>query len=406
MKLAKLLVLTMLSTFAALAADPVHNGETPKKKHTIVFTEDLRFGQEDGGDEFLWTASTTSVVANDAGHMFVADPSGQRIIEFDPEGKLVKVVAKKGSGPGELQGLSHATILKDGRLVSFEVLNFAFPRIGFFDAEGKFLEWSQPQGTGLLAQSAVFSPNAEQFFTTYIDLNMNEQKMFINSALVKTDGFKIVKNYSTGERPMFNQARAQDPDYWAEFIGGNLKTFYDGFFIGVFDPQGNVYVCDGSKYEVEKYTPDLSQQILHFDRKFKPIANNEEELEGMAEIAADQFRGSGISFINKAVMMKALKISEPPPRKFPIFGLIPWENKGLLVIHDVRMSDGVQRADIFNKDGEYLGYTELDNHAFLKPAGMAFTPNMVFRNGFAYTVEIDEDGENEVVRYKYELKEI
>lgn len=150
----------------------------------------------------------------------------------------------------------------------------------------------------------------------------------------------------------------------------------------------------------------MSQQILHFDRKFKPIANNEEELEGMAEIAADQFRGSGISFINKAVMMKALKISEPPPRKFPIFGLIPWENKGLLVIHDVRMSDGVQRADIFNKDGEYLGYTELDKHAFLKPAGMAFTPNMVFRNGFAYTVEIDEDGENEVVRYKYELKEI
>jgi len=74
-----------------------------------------------------------------------------------------------------------------------------------------------------------------------------------------------------------------------------------------------------------------------------------------------------------------------------------------LVVHDVDLVKGVNRADIFTAQGEFLGSAMLSGHAFVYFLAGGFFPRMVFKNGFAYSVTCDDMGDNRVVRYKYFL---
>ena len=69
------------------------------------------------------------------------------------------------------------------------------------------------------------------------------------------------------------------------------------------------------------------------------------------------------------------------------------EKGNLLVIHDDNPITNVGRADIFDKDGKFIGHFSHPNRGMDK---------LTFKNGHAYTIETVDD-EKQLVRYKAEL---
>ena len=100
--------------------------------------------------------------------------------------------------------------------------------------------------------------------------------------------------------------------------------------------------------------------------------------------------------INKSMVSRAIEQAEFPPVKNPVGGIVPMEDGKFLVVHDVNLLKGTALVHIYGADGKYLGQFGHTNFGMLR---------MIFKNGFAYTLEITEDEENELVRYKYELVE-
>lgn len=94
-------------------------------------TETLRIGGADTG-----ATSFSQVIAIDAdskGRILVFERSTQDLRMFGPDGKLVRVIGRKGSGPGEFSNAQGFLIARDGRIW---VRDFGNKRFSVFTPDG------------------------------------------------------------------------------------------------------------------------------------------------------------------------------------------------------------------------------------------------------------------------------
>lgn len=379
----------------------ISNGRKPSSKaYTIQFTEDLKFGADEEGDEYLWALPTTSVSVDSRGNIFVADTKEGQLFEFDNQGKFLRVAVKKGQGPGEVQFLSFFQILPDGESIALSSAPGSLPVLHFFDKELNFLEQKTPQGTGTIPGSIYFSPLGKIFASTYVSLDFGKGEMVTKTGVLDRD-FNVIKEFT--EYPQeANFQRFSDPAYVAEFIANAMKGAFRGVGVVTFDPKGNIYSAVSNQYVITKWNADMSKALLVIKRDYKPIPNTQENIEAVVEKTLSPLRGTpGIGpMITDAFLKKVVELAGVPLVKNPIGNLLHTEKGQLLVVHDINAATGVQMADIYSAKGKFIGQVTLHQWAFLAPNQQ---PRMVFRNGFAYTVLTDEYDDNRVVRYRYEL---
>ncbi len=111
-------------------------------------------------------------------------------------------------------------------------------------------------------------------------------------------------------------------------------------------------------------------------------------------------------YITPQVVSRAIELAEFPPHKQPIFGMVPMEDGGLLVVHDFDPISGKVVADIFTRQGKYIGQTNLPKVSVNIFGSFFGNPvKMVLKGGKAYVIESRDDGETALVRYRYELKQ-
>jgi DNA-binding beta-propeller fold protein YncE len=140
------------------------------KGHTVVkFSPDGKVvmalgkqGVAGSGPDTFNRPSGVAVAAN--GDIFVSDGHGgdsnARIVKFSKDGKFIKSWGKKGSAPGELDGLHGLAIDKRGRVLVADRDN---NRIQIFDQDGKFLDrWTQfgrPSGIFIDKNDVIYVPD-------------------------------------------------------------------------------------------------------------------------------------------------------------------------------------------------------------------------------------------------------
>lgn len=96
-------------------------------------TETLRLGGAETGPTAFFIAK--SIEADAKGRIFVYDRKTQDIRVFAPDGKLVRVIGRDGSGPGELRNAEGIILARDGKLWVRDAAN---ARFSVFSAEGVF----------------------------------------------------------------------------------------------------------------------------------------------------------------------------------------------------------------------------------------------------------------------------
>ena len=114
----------------------VHNGAEPLHPDADVrFEEDLSiFPEDEEGNIILYQPYSYTV--NEVGSIYIYDRQDPAVKVFNPEGRFIRTIGRKGQGPGEFQSVSRVVYVPGKRLLT---LDRDQNRISLFTDEGSFI---------------------------------------------------------------------------------------------------------------------------------------------------------------------------------------------------------------------------------------------------------------------------
>jgi hypothetical protein len=125
----------------------------------------LTLGKPGGAAAPEYFYQPNDVVVAPNGDIFVSEGHGgdnDRILKFSKDGKLIKVIGKKGSGPGEFNGPHALAFDSKGRLIVGDRSN---NRIQILDQDGKFIaetaEFGRPSGVWVDKNDNLYVADSE-----------------------------------------------------------------------------------------------------------------------------------------------------------------------------------------------------------------------------------------------------
>ena len=153
-------------------ADSVGSDGKPKGHRVFKFSPDgkllMTLGRAGGARDSAYFYQPNAVLVAPDGSIFVAEGhssaagANARILKFDRNGRLLKIIGSRGSGPGELDQPHTLAMDSRGRLFVGDRSN---NRIQIFDQEGKVLAaWSQfsrPSGIYIGKNDTIYVSDSE-----------------------------------------------------------------------------------------------------------------------------------------------------------------------------------------------------------------------------------------------------
>jgi hypothetical protein len=348
----------------------IHNPETPlHPDKTVTFVEDLSIGGEDKAGNIILYDPLLSFVDNKE-NIYAIEMRDQVIKVFGSDGKYIRTIGAKGSGPGEFTGISSLAETKDGELL---VLDHTARRTSFFDSSGRFLksfQWRAGYFSFILLKSSSYIVNEiiyinredwrfNQFVVKEVDFNGKETRF---SGIFTPPDTKIIRQGKS-----------------STYFGLPVTT--TSLFAGDRD-RGLFYHCLNNKYIIEVY--DASGKLIRkIDRPYKPVPftdKDAKEYRTKYSIGADEF------------MRKAIEEMEMPKVK-SIVDKMSVDNEGNLWIrtNEIKVAgDKILTAfDIFDSNGYYFA-----------KVWTASIPS-IFKKGKMYRTDTDPDtGYRSLKRYK------
>lgn len=383
----------VLLAFQSTAAEVVQSGATPLAGAArLVLTEDLRLaGQEPG---YEWTGSNSNLAVNDAGEIFLADTGTTRILAFDATGKNMRVIAKNGREPGQLQALDNIALTDDGGLIALEGLPGTPARFHHFDRTGAFVRTVTPPQSKIL-RTISFDPKGQRMAGTWLALKpggLVDTRM----GLLAIDGAALETLLERQDE--FMPEKFGDRNYLLDYMAHLLRLTYGPKMLFAFDREGRFHFARNDAYRVTRRDFATGKERI-LEKVFTPIPNDGQHVARMASPLVKMFMESAETrhHVTKEFIGEMLAKAKLPEAKQPIFGLVPMENGGLLVVHDIDLTTGSQMGHVFDGEGRYTGDLRMERQSMIDASEEV---RLVFRKDHAYTLETQEGGFLNLVRYR------
>lgn len=366
----------------------VFNSKTPiyKKglKMRIVFEEELSIGVAEGDENYMF-GGRVYFKTDDEGNFYVVDWDRKRIQKYDPLGKYLLTMGRKGQGPGEFQNVWDPKFDKDKNLYVMDIAN---KRVSFFNEDGKFVKQIKVSTDfhvlGINFRGFYFATQSKQVeeaaAAKWIIVYGIYDDKFNSIAEINR---RILELRNPSGRDAKSRAKFLADIFSAEAFKPNVTHF--------FAENDFIYFGYTEKYEISVYSPEgkLSKII---QREYSPIKVSEKHKENfISYLESEYFR---------------LAVPTPGEIKNQVYQLIEYpkyipayqrftlmENGWLAVIVD-SIENEYTLFDIFDEEGKYI--TQFDATI---PA-----ENLFFKNGKAYGLATENDYKF-VKRYKFEIQE-
>jgi hypothetical protein len=345
----------------------IHNLGTPLHPDIkVTFVEDLSIGGEDKAGNVVLSEPWLSFVDNNE-NIYIFERRDQVIKVFGSDGKLIKTIGAKGSGPGEFQMIMNVAVNKNGKLLVFDSRS---RRTSIFDSSGRFLEsfqWRKRYYHFILIKDSSYIISAldftgdgstEQFSVKEVDFKGNETLIEGKYSKLEVNPIRL-GNVSVYFSPPVST--------FSTFAGDQAKEWF--------------YHCLGDKYVLEVYNAS-GKMFRKIDRPYKPVRFTDDD--------AKAYRAS-IQAPNES-FRKAIEKMEMPKEKSIVENMLVDDKSQLWIQTNEKIVEGeliLTAFDVFDSEGIYIA--------------KIWTPLIprIFKKGKMYRMETDQDtGYKTLKRYK------
>jgi len=350
----------------------VKNPKKPIYRNDVFsLKEDLALGEKERNEEHMFFL-LTDMDADSSGNIYVLDSEDVNIKVYDPKGRFLKVISRKGQGPGQLS--NPVDIYVDDKDLLY-VCDSGNNRISIFNGQGDFVssinfkEYSagkiigiNPQGGIILRVDKTSLESSMSFITRTYFINMY------------SDRFDFKKNLYSVSVPIMQHFRKGEK-------GIALSIPYQKELCWTLDSSGNVYIGESQTYEIQVFSP-LGKQIRRIEKEYEQCKVSKPDIENYVKEQFQFDRKEGI-FWSTTIKQK-LRF----PEYKPVFEKFFFAEDKLFVLRSENGNKERLFFDIFDSEGRYSWKMRLK----IRP--------WTWKNNKIYTVEKDEDGYHVVKRYK------
>ena len=354
----------------------VHNPASPLRPgRTVAFEEDFTFKERDEKGE-IRIYKPGRFIVDGQGNVYIEDESDMAIKVFDAQGKYLRSIGRKGTGPGEFGRIADMANLPDGRLL---VTDSETRRTSLFSPEGQFLssfQWKKffsrvhlVTDSSYTVNEMVVSEDTRELWVKTIDFNGEEVLSFGRFSYPE---FKMIQ---VGEGA-FSTSVPWSP---SSIFAGDQKRQW-------------LYHCLNDKYVIEVY--DQKGKLLRkIDRPYELMTVTDEDINEIKSEYADRPDSPFAKLIEQMDIPKVKTVTE---RMLVDSDGNPWVETS----EEREKQEGgekgskaeenpVKAYDIFSPDGVYGARLWTD----IRPG--------LFANGKMYRlVEDEETGVRQLKRYR------
>ncbi len=324
------------------------------EEDVFVLEEELTIENEETEGGFIFQ-DITRLAVDDEENIYVLDLKDVNIKVFDKSGILLRMIGKKGQGPGEMEYPREIQIIPQERLMVRDT-NQA---VNIFSLNGEFL--------------GKYSIVSMPFFS---GPKVKSEGLVIARYVIRGDEYTyVLKMFSSEFKPGITIASATSLSQWTT-RPRRLNYFEIRGGTGDWDLTSEDYILwgDNSNYEIQVYNPrgKIILKILK-DYIHKNVAERDKE-KLWNELYGDSSIAPSCYF----------------PTYYPAFENFTCDDKGRIYVHVYDETDFGERNyyDVFNSEGKYLTRISLQS------------PPQVWKNNKLYTIEEDQEGYQYVKRYK------
>lgn len=349
----------------------VHNIGTPLHPNKkVAFEEDLSIGGNDEKGNIVLFRPGRFIIVDQNENIYIIDNQDQAIKVFDPNGKYLRTIGRRGEGPGEFKSIQDHAFLPDGRLL---VMDYSAHRSSFFDSSGNFIGSYKWKKSLSLLHFVTNSSYIVDEYTNVEDKPSEREKLWI-----KEYNFEGNEICSFGEFVDSRTKQLREGDR-------SVTTVVPHSPKSIFAADQNrqyLYHCLNNNYLIEVY--DKSGKVFRkIDRPYEALPFTSKD--------ADEYRAPYEKLRNE--LWRKLVKEMPMPKLKTITPYMLVDDLGNLWIETHEKKEEEDRIitayDIFNKDGYYEAEVWLDKRPSL------------FVKGKMYNMEIDkETGHIFIKRYR------
>ncbi len=343
-------------------AEPLYPGKT------VILEEEITFNGEDKNGNLIVYKIERFKVYN-SGNIYFYDSPDRQIKVFDSNGKFIRIIGRKGRGPGEIEQTTGFDLTPSGKLVCLDFGNY---RTSFFDPDGKYINshrWDK-------ARYGLFYVS-DSLYITKVSINQgyrHEVKAISISGNKLNKLFEYV-NFKRHITPSINIGIPYSPSskLAADIRGSRLYHTVD------------------TKYTIDMW--DIGGRLIRkIDRPYKPVVLNKKFKDEFWSDAIGELKDGQKERLNQ------IKNEIPWPKHLPAVQQMFVDENGNLWAEtfEYRAVDNKKQTafDIYNDKGYY------DSRVWL---GLPSQSKKLIKNGKLYCLYTDEETGLKLVR-RYNIK--
>ena len=320
-----LLTVLFLASCGGEQTSTVEPGEDTAVVRELVVVDSI--GVELGDSNYVFGSIESSSHTPD-GNILLLDRPACNVREFTPEGKFVRNIGRRGTGPGEFVNPTSMMRLTDGRII---VLDMQTGGLHTFSSEG---EWEGI--SAVITNEPIFwmtAADSDMYVGIRVSFDIVDEQFIVTAVVGKFSSDSV------------------DPSivYWENNFPYDFCDFMllvnEAYFAMTWtsDRDGNVFIGprDTEEYVIRGF--DINgEQFVEISLDFPMVAKSEQEIIDEAEFWNDRSRNMGadgtIDF-------------QPDPFRWKIHSM------GVDTDHNLWVRRGTEETptfDIFDYDGNYL----------------------------------------------------